>query len=1022
MKKLIVLIASMLLLGIGSLYAQTREVRGTVVDESGLGLPGVSVSVVGTTVGASTDMDGKWSLTVSDKDVLEFSFMGMVTQKIKVGKQKVINVTLKENRVMVDEVMVVGYGVQKKSSFTGSANVVKREQLVNTPTASLSKALQATSPGVQVSSSSGAAGSEATIRIRGVGSLTASSSPLWVVDGIVGAPRPHLEDIANMTVLKDAASCSIYGSRAANGVILVTTKSGKKGRTQFDFQAKYSISQAPKKVDMMNSAEYYQTSWRGIYDAMILAGKSHAQAVGIANANVEKIAGRNPFDKANPIDEKGNIVKDAKVMLDEDWYDIVNRTGVTQQYDLSANGGNENTKFYFSLGYFDSEGIMQPDFYSKYTGQVSVTNKVTDKLKVGFKANFKRSESNGLSSTTNGSSTAYAAYNFPNNVSLYELDKDFKVVKGEDGRPLYNFKNKISSDSNPIGLANLNDYNANSTSLFASFNLNYEIIKNLSFDTKLSARYYSSKSSKFETADHGDAKPVHGRSKKDMSELLKYVSSSTLTYDLRFDDVHHINALIGYEFESYNETSMSGTGKNYGFNYSDELSVAAKPSSVTSSTLDTRMIGMFSRLNYDYENKYYASLSLRRDGSSKFAPDNRWGTFYSVSGSWRASQEEFLSSYTWLDDLKVKVSYGSNGNAGIGSYLYMPLYSLTSNYNGSFGLVHSNLANPDLTWEKNIMTNVGIDFGVLGFLTGSLEWFTRESEDLLMSKPLPYSSGWSKRSENVGGMKNTGIEFSLNSVNMRSEDFTWTTNFNITHYTNEITELTQDRVIASGGKIWRVGQDAYTWFMRDYAGIDHNTGEPQWWKDVKDKDGKVIKKIKTKDVGSATKYELGSSLPDFFGGLTNTFTYKNFTFGLQLYFSVGSKIYDNLEQSTMRDGKKFGYQLNAKLLDAWRPDNKDSNIPRYFYNNQAKSNYTSSRFLHDGSYLRIKSINVAYNIPKEVLSVVGIQTARIFANIDNLYTFTNYEGIDPEQGVDGINGFSTIPNVRTYTVGLRIGF
>lgn len=517
MKKLIVLIASMLLLGIGSLYAQTREVRGTVVDESGLGLPGVSVSVVGTTVGASTDMDGKWSLTVSDKDVLEFSFMGMVTQKIKVGKQKVINVTLKENRVIVDEVMVVGYGVQKKSSFTGSANVVKREQLVNTPTASLSKALQATSPGVQVSSSSGAAGTEATIRIRGIGSLTAGSSPLWVVDGVVGAPKPHLEDIANMTVLKDAASCSIYGSRAANGVILVTTKSGKKGRTQFDFQAKYSISNAANKIDMVNAKEYYELSWRALRDyAMNRSDNplSASAAAHYASSAIVSKAGRNPFNLDNPFDSNGKILPNAKLMIDEDWYDLVNRTGVTQQYDLSANGGNDKTKFYFSLGYFDSEGIIKPDFYSKYTGQVNVTNKVTDKLKISFRTNFKRSSSNGVSDTANGSSTGYAAYTFPNNVSLYKLDNNFKVMKGVDGKPLYNFDNLISADTNPIGLTDLNDYYSNTTNMFASFNLNYEIIKDLFFDSKFSANYNSFKSNTFETSDHGSAKADGGRSIK----------------------------------------------------------------------------------------------------------------------------------------------------------------------------------------------------------------------------------------------------------------------------------------------------------------------------------------------------------------------------------------------------------------------------------------------------------------------------------------------------------------------------
>jgi len=1026
MKKLIGLVVVFMLLGLSSVFAQSKTVTGTVVDLSGMGLPGVSVSIKGTTVGASTDIDGKWSLETSADDILEFSFVGMKTQEVKVGNKTVINVTLEEDRVAVEEVMVVGYGTAKKSSFTGSASVVKSDQIKRTPTVSLAKALQATSPGVMVSSSSGAAGADATIRIRGIGSLASGSDPLWVVDGVVDAPKPHIEDIESMTVLKDAAAASIYGSRAANGVIVVSTKSGKVGRTQFDFQAKYSVSnKTTNKFKLLNSAEFYKVSWDGLYAAAIKSGKNEADAAAYAHANLVAKAGKNPYDVAQPFDNNGNLVDNANLMLDEDWNDLVNRTGVTQQYDLSAAGGNDKTKFYFSLGYFDQEGIIKPDMYSKYTGQVNVTNKVSEKLKIGFRSSFKRTSSNGLSGTSNASSTGYAAYTLPNNVSLYELDDNFQPVKDADGNYKYNWDNKVSQNYNPIGLANLNNYYSTGTYFFSSFNMNFEILKGLVFDTKFSGRYNSKTTNDFETGEYGDGLADKGRSEKTSYESLKYMSSSTLTYDKTFDELHHVNVLLGYEFEDYKYKYLEAVAKEYEFNFSDELDVAAKPKSVDSDTYQDRMIGMFSRINYDYDNKYYLSGSIRRDASSRFSPDNRWGTFWSVSGSWRLSQEDFIQSIDFIDNLKLNASYGTNGVAGIGRYLYMPLYSLGGNYNDIAGIVHSQLSNKDLKWEKSGMANVGLEFGLFGCISGTLEWFTKKSEDMLMNRPLAYSTGWNERIENIGAMKNSGIEFALNTVNIKSEDFEWTTNFNITFSKTELTALSQDEIQSPDnywGRVWRVGTDPYTWYLKEWAGVDRETGEAQWWKDVKDADGNVTSREKTKDYSSADYYELGSSIPDFYGGLSNTFTYKNFTLGVQMNYSVGGKIYDNLEQTTMNDGASFGYQLNAKVLDAWRPDNKDSDIPQYIYNNTSKSNASSSRYLYDGSYLRIKNISLSYDFDKSDARKVGLQSARLFVNAENLYTFTNYEGLDPEQGVSGRNGFGTIPNVRTFTFGVRLGF
>lgn len=1024
MKRTINLIIFLLIAGIQFGFAQTRDVSGRVTDESnGSPIIGATVKVKGTGIGAATDLKGYYVIkNVPKNAVLVFSYIGMETKEVNTANKKIVNVKLEGSAERLDRAIVIGYGKTTKEALTGSASVVGKDALAKVPTASLEKALQATTPGVQVSSSSGAAGAGATIRIRGIGSLTASSSPLWVVDGVVGAPTPHMEDVESMTVLKDAAASSIYGSRAANGVIIVTTKSGKLGRTEFEFQAKYGISnKTSKKFELLNSAEYYKVSWQGLYARAIANGLSDKDASQYAHKNLEGVAGRNPYDVAQPFDDKGNLVDKANLMIDQDWYELFNRTGITQQYDVSANGGNENTKFYFSIGYFDQDGIVKPDFYQKYTGQINLTNKVTDRLKIGFRSNFRRSSSDGVSGTSNASSTGYSGFALPNNVSLYELDDKFNVVKGEDGSPKYNWVNKVSQNYNPIGLAELNSYYTNSTSFFASTNLSYDITKDLVFYTSFSGTYSSSKTNNFETGDHGDALSDKGRSEKSSSESLKYISSSTLTYDKIFDDLHHVNALLGYEVEAFESTSMSGTAKEYEFNFSDELSIGAKPKSVNSSKLEDRMIGMFSRLNYDYDRKYYASFSIRRDASSKFAPDRRWGVFWSTSASWRLTQENFMQDITWINSLKLKASYGTNGNAGISSYLYMPLFALGGNYNDKAGIIHSQLSNNQLRWEKNIMANIGIDFRLFNVLKGSIEFFTRESDDLLSSKPLPYSTGWTSRTENIGGIKNTGFEIMLSSTNINNSDFKWVTDFNISHYKNEITELTQEQII-TGSRVWKVGIDRYTWYLRDYAGVNKKTGAAQWYKDKLDKDGNIVGKELTEDYGKATRYELGTSLPDFYGALTNTLSYKDFTFSIQFYYSIGGKIYDSLEQMTMTDGSSYGHQLNKKVLNAWRADNDASDIPQFIYKNTSKSNDSSSRFLYDGSFVRLKNVNLAYNLPEKYANKIGLYSAKAFINIDNLYTFTKYKGLDPEQGISGTNSFSTIPNVRTITFGLRIGF
>ncbi len=1051
MKKILLLLAFFAFIGSQSVYAQSRVITGSVTNEKGGStIPGVQVIVKGTTIGTTTNLDGMYTLSIpGNATILQFTFIGMKTTEIEIGNQSTINLAMEEDLLLLDEVIVVAYGTATKESFSGSVSVVKSEQLVKRPTSSLAKALQAQSPGVQVLSASGASGSDATIRIRGLGSITSSQNPLWVVDGValwndmtlddngnprdkVGGLRPNLEDIETITVLKDAAASSLYGSRAANGVVLVTTKKGKAGKTKFTLQYKNSFSNRTRaKFELLNAGEFMQQSWAGIKNYADDKGQTwltdagYSSSADYAHQNLVSLAGKNPYSVAQPYDDNGNLVSGAQLMFDNDWFDDIHQTGITKQIDISASGGNDNTKFYISGGYYDQTGIVDPDFYEKFTAQMNLSSKVNDKLEIGINSNFRHSTTQGVYETSNGTSTGYAAYRYPNNVPLYELDDNFQPVVGADGNLVYNYTNKVAQDYNPIALTKLNPRGSKSTRFTLSPYLKYEIIPGLVFKSLWSAQMYFYDDFHFENPYHGDGKSVGGRSSKEWRESRLYSSTNTLTYNKTINDRHQINVLAGYEFEKYSWHNIDAGAKQYSLPISDELSVGGSPNYVTSGTSENSMISYLAKVQYNLDKKYYFGASIRRDGSSRFSPkDNRnWGNFYSVEASWRLLEEPFIKNLDIFDNLKLRTSYGTSGNNNIPEYQYLPLYTVESSYMELVGLTHTQLANDFLEWEKNKVFNIGIDFALFNNkLDMSIEYFNRISDDLIMNRPLPLSTGWVDKMENIGALKNAGFEFYLRTLNTRTDDLTWTTDFNLSFYTNKITALSQDEII-DGNRRWVIGNSLKVWYMREWAGVNAANGAGQWWKDILDANGDPTgERELTEDYDEADRYELGESLPKYYGGMTNTVSYKDFTFSATLYFSVGAKIYDGLEQRSMHDGANYGYQLNKNVLNAWTPENTNTDVPRYVYNNQSLSDNYSSRFLHDGSFLRLSNVSINYSIPKNIVAKSGMESADVYVTGDNLFVWTSYQGNDPEQGINGNNGFATIPNIRTITFGVRLGF
>lgn len=1002
--------------------AQQKVVTGTVISsDDNLPIIGVTVQVKGTTIGVTTDLDGRYSINTSEGVTLIFSFVGMKTQQIAVGSGNVIDVTLEADLLGIDEVVVVAYGTTTKESYTGSASVVKSDKLARTPTTSVAKALQANAAGVQVVASSGASNAEPTIRIRGVGSITASSDPLWVVDGVIGAQVPNVSDIESVTVLKDAAASSLYGSRAANGVVVVTTKRGQQGKTRFTYTGKQSYAtRTTNKFQMVDAGEFYQKSWEGIYNWA--SDNGDPDPAGYAHTNLPILAGRNPYNVAQPYDDNGNLDSGAKLMLDNSWYDQAFQTGVTSEHNLTASGGDERTRFYFSGTYFDSEAITIPDNTQKVMGHINVSSKVSDRISVGYSSTLNYQQGNTVKDITNGSGTMYAAYAYPNNVPLYLLDSNFEPVIGLTGEPEWNWDNLVSKDYNPIAQNELDPRGSRSTSIFNTVNFNWNIIDALTFDTKVSGRLYSYNSDFFRNPYHGDGKAYGGSSDKFNEDQRRYMTSSTLNYVKQFGS-NNFELLGGYETEYYIRRSVTAAGKGFDVPFSDELSIASEPMEIGSSTTETSMVSYFSRLNYSLMDKYYLSGSFRRDGSSRFGPDSRWANFWSASGSWRINEEAFMESLTFLDDLKIRVSYGTNGNQAVPPYAYYPVYGLGYNYDYNVGMIHSRLSNYELRWEKNKVLNVGLEFGILQFLRGSFEYFDRNTDDLLQDKPLAPSVGFDSRLENIGGLNNKGFEIELHSTNIKSANLVWLSDFNFSKYSNEITALSQEEII-SGTKRWVVGNSLYEWYLREWAGVDVQTGEAMWYKDVLDGEGNPTgDRETTKAYDEATRYELGQSIPDFYGGLTNTFIIMNdLTFSFQFYWSVGGKVYNSLLQTTMNDGSRYGHQLNEQVLDSWKEPGDKTDVPRFIYGNNTQSNAQSSRFLEDGSFLRLRNVSLNYNLPNQWVNTIGVEAANVFINGDNLLVFTKYAGNDPEQGLSGLTNTSIVPNVRTVTFGLSLNF
>ena len=1026
MRKFVLLIMAVLTASSWSL-AQNRQISGVVTDNDGQPISGATVLIEGTSVGTTTNINGEFSISAPADGTLSVSFIGYETMQEAIAGKTWISFSLKEDTHAIDDVIVVAYGTAKKESFTGSVAVVKSEELEHRKVANVTKAIDGLAPGVQATSGSGQPGSGSTIVIRGFGSINASSTPLYVVDGIpydgaISAINP--DDIASISILKDASASVLYGARGANGVVLINTKKGNSDETVVDLKINVGVSsRAIPRYETVGAKDFMEMMYSAYYNAY--GSNVLAQMQSILGANEMY----NPYDVplAQLFTEEGKISDKATLRWDEDWLDeATNNAALRQEYGASVSGGNEKTQYMFSLGYLNEDGVLRTTNFERYSGRLSVETQAKPWFAAGMGANFARNTTN--SSETESSATSNVFYSAQLMAPIYPVymrdPATGEYLLDENGKKQFDYGSSRPSgqqtDFNSIATLYDDKYEQGSYSLSARTHFDFMGVEDhwtegLKFQLNFGTDYYNSQSMTYYNPFFGNAESVSGRIYKSNLTSLGYTFNQLLSYNRSFGR-HNLDLLVGHEYYAYTESSLSGhkTGLPGGGIY--ELDAAAVIVGTGSSTDNDRIESYLSRVNYSYDDKYYISGSWRTDGSSRFAPGSRWGNFWSAGASWRISQEEFMKDVDWVDNLTLKFSYGVQGNNSVGSYYaYQALYD-TSAPNATLpGATLNDVANADLTWESNHNLNAGIEARLFNRLDLSFEFYNRKTLDMLLSYPLPISSGFSGYYRNSGEMRNRGIEFAVTGRIIDRKDMQWSVTWMGATVNNKVLKLTDDgQDITSSTQIIREGETLYSYYVSRSAGVDPMTGEKMYW--ATDDEGHDYI---TKDLTEAQNNRVvaGSRIPDLYGSLSTSFRWKNLDFSISTNYSIGGVTYDGVYYEFM----SFYYPAQAKhknLLRAWKKPGDVTDVPRYEIR---ETPIVSDDKLIDASYFSIKNITLGYTLPKAWTSKIGFKAARISASVDNLYIFTHLKGMDPQYSLTGGTSYDYTAT-RTVSFNLDLKF
>lgn len=1029
--------------------AQNRTVKGKITDANGNPIIGATVKVEGSkTVGAVTAGDGQFSISVPANSKLNVTYIGYKPQTVQVNNRTNLVIVIEEDNEQLGEVTVVAYGTKRKQDVVGSVTNVNKNIIANAQSSSVSSALEGAVAGVQVLSGSGQPGSDAAIYVRGIGSMSASNAALIVVDGVPFNGKLsdiNPQDIQSISVSKDAVSNSLYGSRAAGGVVMVTTKSGSKEKVAINFRGTWGVSnRAYKDYDMAtDQSEFYRLTWYGIRNTEWAAGKSLAEAAETASSSLlDELGNYNAYivpEGEYLVNTDGTFNKNAKLRYNDSFADALFKSAFRQEYTISASGGNDRTNFYLSAGYLDNQSYVIGSSYERYTMRANVSSQLKSWLKVGTNIAYSHTKSNGVKERSGMASNPFeTARGWAPIFPVHAYDAQGNMKRDENGKPIYDAgtgqtdgtksrptaqnQNIICSMNEDI---NENIYNNISTRSFIEVKLplNFKFVTNYAYD------FTNVTSNSFMTPTIGDGASFNGRGTRASGTDMTSNFNQILSYENVFNENHNFSAKLGHEYYTYKTTYLEGQKTNFFDPYNSELYNGGQIQSLTSNSVTHNIEGYFAMADYNYAHKYYLSAAFRRDGTSRFL--DRWGNFWSVGAGWRISSEKFMeSTKSWLNDLKLRASYGTQGNEAIlpgYSYGYTPyvdLYDVT--WDGSkLGYTVAFYGNKDLSWETQKTFDLGLDFRFLDRIYGNIDFFTRRTDDMLFKRPLATSSGRPYNWENIGAMRNNGIEFELNADIIKNKDMKWTVTLLGSHYSNKVLTLPEENRedgIVSGVFKLMEGKSRYEYFTYKYAGMDEK-GNPMWYKDEKDENGNVTGQTTTGKYTEATKYWLGKqALPDFNGGLNTSFSYKGFDVNIATAFQLGGWAYDSQYLSGMSVSYYVGHSRD--MWDTWNPETSKGKYPIWNANNSSNSyTQTSDAHLISASYFSIRNITLGYTLPSSLMKRWGIGSIRVFATGDNLALFSKRQGFDPRVSMSGGNSsYGGYSPMRTITGGINITF
>ena len=1076
MVKKIVLSVAAILFACTSVFAQNKQVSGTVTGPDKSPVVGATVVVEGTTLGTSTDMQGKYTLSAPVNGTLVFSFIGYEDAKIAVNGKTTVDVVLKEASKSIDDIIVVAFGEAKKDAFTGSAKVVSSDDLTKTQSSNVSDALIGKVAGMQMSSSSGRPGAQASITVRGPGSINSGTQPLWVVDGMpYEGDINHINpaDIESITVQKDAASNALYGARGANGVIMVTTKRAKVGDARITFDGKWGLNtRALQTYDYVdNAGEYYALHYQALYNNYLLGGKSASEAHLAAN---ELLTSNNPGGlgynvmtvpagqtligsngKLNPnatVGRKVNYEGQDYWLQPDDWLNALYKPSFRQEYNVNVSAAGEKANFFASFGYLDNNGIIEGSRQQRYTTRLRADYQAKKWFKVGGNFAYTNMTSyqgdSGEGASDGGNVFATALQTAPI-YPIFIRNGQGKHIYDKWGFPIYDIGNGANAGmqrttggtSNELQDIQLNKYSSNDNAFSASGFAEVRFYRDLKFVFNAGMNLDEMRGTSLLNPYYGQFASEGGIVSKSHDREISYNLQQLLNYTHTFGTKHNLDVLVGHETYDLKYYELSAS-KAMMFAYdNDELNgLVVDKQSAASSVSHYNNEGFLARAQYDYDQRIFVSASYRRDASSNFHPDNRWGNFWSASAAWIINRESWFPQNNVVDLLKVKASYGSQGNDKLGGYTistyYTDMYSISNDGQGGIATIFARKGNKDITWETNGNLNVGVEFGLWqNRLYGNIDYFYRKTTDMLFNLQVAPSNGYSTYYTNIGDMVNQGIEIELGADLIRRKNFVWNFGLNGTYYRNKITRLPDQykqntshdgklQGYHSGSSFLAEGESMMQWYIPTYAGVNE-VGEATWYAYETLDDG-TKKRYVTNDYNVANQKgrELqGDATPDFYGGFNTSLTFYGVDLSANFTYQIGGLAYDSGYASLMDSPQQtsVGFAYHRDLWNAWTPEKTNSDIPRFRYNDQYFTS-SSSRFLVDASYLNIQNITVGYTLPANITRKFLVEKLRVYLACDNVFYWSQRKGLDPRQSISGSTNPYMYAPIRTFSGGVTITF